>query len=135
MPAIAAQPFLMTDVSLTIGTDTYEAACTKVLLVPNVPVVKWRGLTPSSRFTFVKDPEWTAQIQFAQDFASASSLSKYLHTTPPGTKVAFTFDPIAGGATITAEILVIPAQIGGDIDTVPEAPVTFEVVGQPTIDV
>ncbi|WP_341935515.1 hypothetical protein MRBLWO14_001167 [Microbacterium sp. LWO14-1.2] len=133
MANIAAAPFVLKNVTCGIGTDTYEAALRTIRFDPTTPVIKWRGLTPTSRFRFFGDPEWTATITFAQDIASAASLSKRLHSATPGESVVMTFDPIAGGATVTATILLVPASIGGDIDTVPEASVTFEVAGQPVI--
>jgi hypothetical protein len=133
MAAIAAAPILLNNVTVGIGTDTYEAACTKVLLTPTTPTVTWKGMIPGSAHQFSGTPVWTATIKFAQDVASTNSLSKYLLSTAAGTKVTMTFDPIAGGATITSTIVIQPAAIGGDIDTVPEAEVTFAVQGQPVL--
>ena len=135
MAVVAAAPFVLKNVTCGIGTDSYEAALRTVRFDPTTNVIKWRGLTPTSRFRFASDPEWTATVTFAQDFASASSLSKRLHSAVPGESVVMTFDPIAGGATITATILLVPGTIGGDIDTVPESSVTFEVVGAPVLGV
>ncbi|TQJ31948.1 hypothetical protein [Microbacterium sp. SLBN-146] len=133
MAAIAAAPILLNNVTVTIGTDSYEAACTQVLLNPTTPVVRWKGMTPGSSHSFAGTPIWDATLTFAQDIASTNSLSKYLHNTPVGTKVTLAFDPVAGGASVTAIIVIQPAAIGGSLDTVPEATVTFAVDGQPTI--
>lgn len=133
MAAIPAAPFVLKNITLGLGTDSYEAALRTVRFDPTTNVIKWRGLTPTSRFRFASDPEWTVTMTFAQDLASASSLSKKLHAAVPGEVVVMTFDPIAGGATITASVMLVPASMGGDIDTVPESSVTFEVVGQPVL--
>jgi len=133
MPAIAVQPFLMTNCTVGIGTDTYEAACTSVLFTPTTNVVKFKGLTPTSRHRFAVDPEWVAAITFAQDWASAASLSKRLLNATVGEEVSLTFAPIAGGPDITATIMLVPTTIGGDIDTVPTSAVQFEVVGSPEL--
>lgn len=133
MVAVAAAPIILNNVNVGIGTDSYEAACTQVLLTPTAPTVTWKGMTPTSVHQFTGAPVWTATITFAQDFASTASLSKYLLATAPGTKVTLTFDPVAGGATITATIVIQPGAIGGSIDTVPEATVTFAVQGQPVL--
>lgn len=135
MAAIAAAPILLNNVTVKIGADTYEAACTKVLLTPTTPVVRWKGMVPGSSHAFSGTPTWECAIKFAQDVASTSSLSKYLLATAAGTKVTLEFDPVAGGATVTASIVIQPAAIGGDIDTVPESEVTFAVQGQPTLGV
>jgi hypothetical protein len=132
MAAVAAVPIILNNVTVQIGDDTYEAACRTVRFVPTTAVVKWKGLTPSATFAFAGTPEWDVTVTFAQDIASAASLTKALHTGV-GTKPVLVFEPVAGGPTVTATIVLIPGDIGGDIDTVPESSVTMPVQGQPVI--
>ena len=132
MAVVAPNPILLNNVTVQIGEDNYEGACRTVRFVPTTAVVKWKGLTPPSRFAFASAPEWDVTLTFAQDIETATSLTNALHANA-GTDVTMTFEPVAGGASVTATVTLVAGDIGGDIDTVPEATVTLPVTGQPTI--
>jgi hypothetical protein len=61
-------------------------------------------------------------LTYAQDWAEASSLSRYLHDNE-GERVTAVFEPIDGGPSVTATITITPGAIGGDTTAVAGATV------------
>jgi hypothetical protein len=130
MATIAVQPIVLTDVLLTVGTDTYEAHVSGVTFTPTSPTVTWKGLTPTSVHTFGGTATWTVTLNYAQDWETANSLSIYLMENE-GETVSMTFEPKSGGASFTANVILTPGGIGGDVDTVAVSSVTLGVSGKP----
>lgn len=136
MAAIAVAPIILNDCTVTIGTDTYEAALSKVQFDPSSSTVRWRGMSPTARKAFQTLADWSYSLTFAQDLVTANSLSQYLMANE-GKAITMKFKPkkpATGTApTITATILVTPGALGGDVDTIPTAAITGGVDGTPTI--
>jgi hypothetical protein len=132
MTVVAVAPFLLRDVILTLGTDSYQAHVSQVEFVPTSSPVVWKGLTPSSVHTLGTTATWVCNLAFAQDFETVDSLSLYLHANE-GDEVVGIFEPIAGGATVTANLILTPGGIGGTVDGVAVASVSLGVSGKPTI--
>lgn len=133
MVAVAVAPFVLKDVKFTVGTDDYEAHVSSVQFVPNMATVTWQGLTPSAAFTDTTSPTWTCTVSLAQDWTTANSLAQYLLTNA-GTKKTVVFKPkgtTTGMPIFTAELMIAPPPIGGDVNTVQVASVTMGVVGAP----
>ena len=131
MAIVPVQPVQLNDVTLTVGSDNYEASVNQVELTPNTTVVPWRGMTPTSKFAFAGAVEYELVLKFAQDFETANSLSNRL-LEDAGTTETFTFAPKAGGRTVTVTVLLIAGSVGGSLDNVAEATVTLPVIGVPT---
>lgn len=136
MATIAVQPIILNDVTLLIGADNYEASVSQVVFTPSSNIVRWKGMTPTSVFSFNTTAEWTVTLTYAQDWTTANSLSQYLATNE-GKAIATKFKPkkpATGTApTVNATILISPGAIGGQIDSVAEATVTLGVSGKPTV--
>lgn len=132
MAAIAVNPFQLTDATLTIGTDNYEAHVSKVEFVPSAPSATFKGLTPTAQHTFTGAPTWVCNLTFAQDWSTVNALSRYLFEHAGEEKVV-TFAPVKGGKTITATVVLQPGAMGGDVDAVPTATVALGVKGKPTL--
>ena len=132
MAAIAVAPFLLTDVTLLVGTDNYEAHVSTVSFEPSSSVVNWNGLTPASSFSFGTNPVWVCNLTYAQDWTTPNSLSAYLFAQA-GTEKAVEFVPVNGGATIEATLIIQPGAIGGDVNAVATASVSLGVKGKPTV--
>lgn len=133
MPQIAVAPFVLKDVVFTVGTDDYEAHVSTVQFVPNMSVVTWQGLTPSAAFTDTTAPTWTCAITYAQDWSTSNSLAQYL-LDHAGEKKTVVFKPqgaTTGKPVFTAELMIAPGPIGGDVNTVQVGSVTMGVVGEP----
>lgn len=128
MVQVAVSPYYIEDATLKIGaTDTYEAHCSRIEATESSPVV-WRGLTPSSRF---KRGAWQLQIDLAQDWETANSLSNYLFDHD-GEVVPVEFAPVAGGQTFYAQAVLAPSGIGGAQGSVAVASVTLELTAKPS---
>lgn len=133
MAQIAVAPFVLKDVIMQIGTDTYEMHCSSVAFNPSTSVLTWQGLTPAAAFSDTTTPSWTCTLNYAQDWETTNSLAQYLMTNSNTEKVAV-FKP-RGAATgkpiFTATILIAPGPIGGDVNTVQVGTVTLGVKGAP----
>lgn len=133
MTSIAVKPYQITDCVLTLGSNNYEAHASKIELVPTVTKAKFKGSTPAATFSFASAPEWLLNLTYAQDWETASSLSRFLHEHV-GEEIDVTFEPRRGGPAITATIVIEPGAIGGDVDAVAGASVALGVNGQPTLE-
>ena len=133
MANITPVPIVLNDIVLVIGTDNYEAAVSKAELVPNTPVTTWKGMTPTAVFPLPGSTEWVLNIEFAQDHATANSLSQYLQTNA-GTQKSVTLKPKKPGTTgptYTITATMLPGSIGGAVDAVAVASVSLPCIGQP----
>jgi len=132
MANIAVAPFALTDATVKVAADNYEAAVSAIEFVPTVPTFNFTGLTPASVFNFAGAPSWVVNLSGAQDWATATSLSNYLLTNA-GKTVEMQFAPIKGGKTYKANVTIVPTNIGGTVNSVPVFSVTLQVQGQPTL--
>lgn len=133
MAAIAIVPLYMKDVTLTIGTDTYEKHVSGVTLTPAYATNTWKGLSPSSTFTDTSAAVWTLDLSYAQDWDTVNSLSKYLFANQGLTK-SIVFKPkSAGTPTVTVSVIIVAGAIGGQIDSYAESTVSLPVQGQPVL--
>lgn len=133
MAQIAVAPFVLKDVILQIGTDTYEMHCSSAQFVPSTSVVTWQGLTPAAAFSDTTTPSWTCVLNYAQDWETTNSLAQYLLANQNTEKVAV-FKPrgaTTGKPVFTATLLIAPGPIGGDVNTVQTGTVTLGVKGAP----
>ena len=130
MTAIAVDPIVLKNCTFKVGTDSYEAATSAVTFVPTVATstVTFKGLTPAASFSFPTSTpsEWVCNIEYAQDWVTATSLANYLHTNE-GNTVAVEFVPEAGSAMpkFTADVTIAPGQIGGTVDQVATSSVSL----------
>ncbi|GAB3608590.1 hypothetical protein GCM10027414_07150 [Humibacter ginsengiterrae] len=130
---IGVQPLFMNNVSFVVDTDEFAAAISSVTFTPSTKNVTFQGGTPDASFTFPTPATWTADLEFAQDWTTPNSLSFYLYNNA-GTTKSVTFLPVAGGATITATLVIAEGAVGGAIGTaVPTAKVSLGVNGRPVI--
>ena len=93
--------------------------------------MSWNGLTPSATFTFPTATTWACKLDYAQDWETANSLSRYLFDNEGG-QVEMTFTPKAGGLGWNVTVFIVPGSIGGQVNSVATASVTLGVVGKPT---
>ena len=132
MANIAVAPFALTDATVKVAADNYEAAVSAIEFVPTVPTFNFVGLTPASVFNFAGAPAWVVNLSGAQDWATATSLSNYLLANA-GKTVEMQFAPIKGGKTYKANVTIVPTSIGGTVNSVPVFSVTLQVQGQPAL--
>lgn len=132
MTAIAVVPLVLKNSTVTIGTDSFEQAVTSVVFDPAVNILTQATVSPVGVYSDISPAVWSVKITFLQDWATAGSLAHYLYTNQ-GTAVTMSFDPIAGGATVTATVLIPPGSIGGDVGVFALSTVTFGVRGAPVL--
>lgn len=132
MTVIAPAPIFMNDATLSVATDDYAAACSSIKVVPVNTIVTFKGLKRTSVKKFAGNSEWTLEITLAQDLATATSLQNYLLTNQGQTK-EFVFEPISGGKKVTVSAMIVPGEIGGDVETVATQTVSLGVDGAPVI--
>lgn len=134
MTVIAVNPFQMRDCTLKLGDDQYEAHVSSAKFTPNTPTAKWKGLTPTSVFTFQGTSDWVCELTYAQDIKTADALALFLHEHE-GESIPCEFIPKngTGEGKVTATIIIAPGAIGGKVDDVAESTVTLGVSGKPVI--
>lgn len=139
MAKIAVKPFVLRDCTLNIkdgATDIgdFEAHVSKVEITPSTAVQVFKGLTPSSVHQDVAAPEWTANIDYAQDWETANSFSQYCLTNV-GKKVTAKFTPKVGAGlkSITVTVTLLPGGIGGSAGAFATSSVALPVDGQPAL--
>jgi hypothetical protein len=136
MAQIAVVPVVLKDYRFTVGADNYEKHINLMRLVPNTsqPKQTWQGGTPSTTFTDTGTPvtDWTLELNYAQDWETANSLSNYLMANAGTTKVA-KLQPVSGVGkkTFTVTVTIVPGPIGGNINEYAAATVSMSVTGQP----
>jgi hypothetical protein len=133
MAIIAVNPFILRDTLFTVAADSYEAHVSNVTFTPSSSVVPWQGLTPDASFSFGSIATWTCDLTFAQDWSTANSLSRYLFEHE-GDEIAVVFEPVAGGPSVTATLIVTPGAIGGTVNEVAVATVSLGVQGRPVLE-
>lgn len=131
MAVIVLDPIMMGNAKLTLGTNDYEGHVSSAAFMPgnNSPVV-FKGLSQDSVHTFATKASWTLDLEYAQDWETANSLSLYLLANE-GNTVTATFEPVDGGQGYTADVIITPGAIGGAVDTVAVGSVSLGVKGRP----
>lgn len=139
MAAVTVKPFVFRDAVINLkdgATDLgdFQASIPKIAVVPTTSVVTIKGLTPSAVYTDIATPEWKVAGDFLQDWETAAGLSIYTFNNP-GKQVTLTITPKPGVGIkkLTAVIVLVPTQMGGDGGAFAAASFEFAVIGQPTI--
>ena len=125
MAQIAVNPLVMKDVVLELGTDSYEKHVSSVTLTPSASTISWQALEADTKFTDVTAAEWTAVLEYVQDWETTDSLSRYLFEHE-GETVAAEFKPRSGsGPSFTANLTITPGAIGGTVNAYATTSVTL----------
>lgn len=125
-------PLNMVDAVLTEADTDYAKAISVMQLVPSASSTTKRGLKPDAVWTFGSKATWVLNLTFAQDWETPGSFSEFLFENE-GQKKTFTIEPATGGRSVTVEVYLQPGQIGGTVDTGPDATVSLPVVGKPQL--
>lgn len=132
MATIPIQPLFLSASELTIGADDYAAHISGAQFVPSSSTVTWKGSKPGATFSRQTAATWTLTLNYAQDWESASSLSQYLLANE-GSTVEVTLAPVDGGQAFTADVIITPGAIGGEVDQFGTTSVTLGVDGAPEL--
>lgn len=129
MPQITPKTRVFKNYLVKIGADTYEKAVNTVKCTPTTAVQTFKGGTPDAIYKDSGTPDWTVQLDYAQDWETAGSLSIYLLNNV-GKKVLMEFSPLGSGPKFSGLVLIIPGDtIGGAIEAMGVASVTLPVEG------
>lgn len=131
MPQIAVKPIVLRDVLLKVALDDYEKHVSGVTITPTTGSVSWAGLNPDATFTFPTSSTWAVQLDYAQDWDTPNSLSRYLFDHE-GETISVLFEPVKGGLGWDVDVIIVPGSIGGQVNSVATSSVTLGVVGKPT---
>src|SRR5665647_1996271 len=124
MPAIDVVPFVLKDVTLTLGVDSYEKHVSEVKFTPTASALTWIGLGGNT-VSDVATATWTATLGYAQDWETVDSLSQYLLANE-GESVEASFKPKSGsGPSFTATLTITPGAIGGPVNAYATTSVTL----------
>lgn len=126
------QPLFMRDSILTIEADDFAAEVSSVKFVPSTQTQTWQGLKPDAVHTAQSTATWTLEITLAQDLSTADSLARYLFDNEGLTKPVV-FRPKAGGMGLSADVVIAPGAIGGDVNAFASASVSLGVKGRPAL--
>jgi len=135
MAVLAVKPLVLKEVDLLIGSgtpDDFAAHASSVTFTPSGGTVTWNGLKKNS-FTDATVPTWTCNLEYAQDWESTNSLSRYLYTHE-GEHLPVTFKPTHGsGPSFTGTVIVTSGAIGGAVNAVATASVTLGMEDRPAL--
>ena len=132
MTVIAVAPFVLKNALLSVAVDNYEKHIGSALFNPQVNDLTWKGIDGS----VARDqgtPEWSLTIDYAQDWTTANSLSKYLLANV-GQQKTLVFSPLGTGTgkpKFTIDAIIKPGPIGGKVHELQTASVTLVCSGQP----
>lgn len=112
MTVIIPAPFAMFDCLLTLGTNDYTAGVSQVQFDPTTTSGKFKGLTPTASYPVSGGTDWQLTLTLAQDWDTSGSLANYL-IEHAGELEDVTFEPVAGGASVAASVILAPVTIGG----------------------
>ena len=131
MAQIAVQPIYLKDCVLSVAGSDFEKAVSSVSFTPSVATATFKGLEPTAVFTNVGSSTWMVDIAYAQDWETTGSLSAYLFANE-GAEVTLTFEPVNGGSSWSADVIIVPGAVGGAVDSYAVATVSLPVQGRPT---
>ena len=136
MATIPVKPILLKDAAFIVEADNYEGHVSTVRFDPSVSTTSWQGMTPSASFTDQSAATWAAALNYAQDWETPDSLARYLYDHE-GETVTVRFAPKKGTGLpeVTADIVVVPGPIGGDVNAYMTGSVTLGVSGRPVLGV
>lgn len=130
MATIDVKPIVLRDCVLSVAADDYAKHVSGVTITPTTGSVTWNGLTPDAAFNFPTATTWAAQLDYAQDWETANSLSRYLFDHE-GEQITMLFEPVAGGLGWEVDVVIAPGSIGGQVNAVATSTVTLGVQGKP----
>lgn len=130
MPVIDIAPLYMDGADLSIAGDDYAAHISGASFIPTSSAVTWTGAKPTATFTRQGRATWVLNINYAQDWESAKSLSQYFHDNE-GETVDIILAPVSGGKAFAASVTIAPGTIGAEINTFGTSTVSLGLNGRP----
>lgn len=132
MTVLDINPLVMKNVELLIGSDTpddFRKHVEQVIFTPTSSSTSWTGLGKNTH-TDSSTATWVLALTYAQDWKSAKSLSNYLFDHE-GETIPCEFRPLDGGPSFTADVVITPGAIGGNVNAFATTTVNLGVTGKP----
>lgn len=132
--AAYADAHVMRNPIITIDSVEYANQCTKARFVPDTPVQTLRTFDPAGTLQDIDSTTWTLELSGVQSWKTGG-LAKALWDAK-GTEITVTVQPKTGTGedTMTATIIAMPTEFGGEQGQFRVFDATFPVVGEPTPD-
>lgn len=126
-----ARAFIMRDSTVTIDSVEYNGQLNKVRFVPDTPMEQMPVLVPTGTITDISTTTWTCELGGVQDNGSGS-LGAALRAAA-GTLMDVVFQPRVGTGQdkITASVMAMPIEFGGEQGSWRTFDITLPVDGQP----
>ena len=125
MATMEVTPKVLKNLTLLVGTDSYEKHVSSVAWEPSIEQQTWRGGTPDATFTDSGAPTWVANVTLIQDWENPDSFFNFC-LAHAGETVTTEYRPVAGGQfKITADITIVPPTIGGAVGAFTEATIAM----------
>jgi hypothetical protein len=125
-------PLVLKDVTLLIPDADFKKAVSAVVFTPTASSVSWTGLG-SNTYTDMATATWTLDLTYVQDWETVGSLSAYLFANE-GQTVSMTFAPRSGsGPSFTADVIITPGAIGGQVNSFAETTVSLGCKAKPVL--
>ncbi len=129
MAIVTGTPIKLGACTLKLGADNYEALVSKAEFVPSTSKSTFKAIN-GRRVVSSGKAEWVLNIEFAQDWATPTSLSNKLFADE-GTKVTAVLLPLGAGATFTVDVFLESGSVGGTADADLTATASFGCDGKP----
>lgn len=129
MAEVIPVPIVFNNALFKVAAHNYEKSVSRVLLTPIYPETEWSGIGGNT-IAGIGTAQWTCEIDYPQDWATANSLAKYLFDNQ-GTTVVADLTPKAGGVGFRVNLVLKAGPIGGAVNEQLPASVSLKVSGQP----
>jgi hypothetical protein len=132
--AAPAGAFVMRNASVKFAGTEYANQVSKVRFVPDTPIQTMRTLVPDGIVQDIDSTAWTLELSGIQDLTVAQGLARYLFDNE-GTTVACLVQPKAtAGVVVGCNVILVPAELGGEQGDWAQFEIELPVVGKPTLD-
>ena len=128
MPASTPTAVDLRHATLRVEADDYTMSVDQVRFVPEPMLLDLRVFDTDGSDVVMPLCAWRVQVGFVQDLTDPESLALYL-VRHAGQRRSMTF--AASGRVIEAAVLILPAELGGQVNTIPASVVTMPVYGAP----
>lgn len=129
---MAFQPIILAAATLSLDGDAFEGQISGAVFTPTTGSALFSAINGDT-YTIPTATTWTLDLTYAQDWADADALSRYLHENE-GESVAAIFEPVDGQPSVTATVVIAPGAIGqADSTTVVGSTVSLGVSGKPVV--
>ena len=109
---VGVEPLYLDNAALIAEGKDFAAAANKIEVVPSTSTATFRGLKRGAVFSNTAVESYALNIDFAQDFETATSFSNYCYENE-GKIETFTIAPKDGGQAWTVKAQIVPGSIGG----------------------